>query len=91
MGGSASSARGAGFTNRKVDIIGRGEERGVEGAEGGEGARGVKEGNVGKAATRSPNPLEEAKLQRGTLGLIQRFTQRRGGGLGGHGEERAFV
>ena len=37
MGGSASSARVAGFTGPAVDIIGRGEERGLEGAGGGEG------------------------------------------------------
>ena len=37
MGASASSARGAGFTNQKVDIIGNGggkERRGGEGAGG---------------------------------------------------------
>ena len=27
--------------------------------------------------TASPSPLEETKFHRGTLGLIQRFTQRR--------------
>ena len=47
MGGSASSARGAGFANRKVDY-GRGEERGVEGGLGRGRRGGVGGGGLGK-------------------------------------------
>ena len=44
---------------------------------GGEGGRGRGEGDFGAPPpTHSPNPLEEAKLHRRTLGLIYEFTQR---------------
>ena len=46
-----------------------------EGGEGGEGGGGGG-GFWCSPPTDSPNPLEEAKLHRGTLGLIYGFTQR---------------
>ena len=50
----------------------------ARGGGGGGGGRGGGEGRtiVWCSSTDSPNPLEEAKLHRRTLGLIDGFTQR---------------
>ena len=75
---------------KKIDSVlqGRGGEggRGEGGGEGGGGGGGGGEGGRGEGGegrgfwcsppTDSPNPLEEAKLHRPTLGLIYGFTQR---------------
>ena len=53
----------------------------------GEGGRGAP-GFWCSPPTDSPNPLEEAKLHRRTLGLIYGFTQTEGPGVSGEGIKR---
>ena len=79
----------------KTEKTGReGGGRGRGGGGGGGGRGGREWGRAGfwrSPPTNSPNPLEEAKLRRRTLGLVYGFTQRdpppppQEGGLGGWG------
>ena len=65
---------------REVPLLSRGRRSGLSrSGENGSGRGGGGEGGgriVALPPTNSPNPLEEAKLRRGTLGLVYGFTQR---------------